>query len=255
MSFVRKEIANREVVRKGLEAKGERPGPDGDAPRDFLDLAMDAEQDQEKGMTKYNVFMMGLSNIVAGSDTTAVSLSSVLWHLTTNPSVLAELRQELDMAITEGRMSRDRITLKESQDLPFLQACIKEALRMCAATGLPLWRVVPEGGIEMLGQYFPAGTEVGINSWVAHYDEDIWGPDAKQYRPQRWIEAQEDKERLREMESHYLPVSLGVNTMCGKNANDLCSLAWDRGLVSGDISRFWRSARLYRWWCQTLISI
>lgn len=207
MSFVRSEVSKREIVRDLAKAEGKRPGPDGEAPRDFLDLALDAEEDPEKGMTKYNVFMMGLSNIIAGSDTTAVSLSSVMWHLATNPSVLSQLRQELDASIAEGKMTREKIMFKESQELPFLQACIKEALRMCAATGLPLWRVVPQGGVEMLGHYFPAGTEVGINIWVAHYDEDIWGRDVKEYKPQRWIEAQADAGRLREMENAFMPVS------------------------------------------------
>jgi len=46
--------------------------------------------------------------------------------------------------------------------MPFLQACIKEGLRMHPATGLPLMRVVPEEGSTILGAYFPAGVRVSF---------------------------------------------------------------------------------------------
>ncbi|EME50407.1 hypothetical protein DOTSEDRAFT_77415 [Dothistroma septosporum NZE10] len=220
-SFISKRVTERESHRESAKLQGKRPGPDTNAPRDFLDLAMDAEQDPEKQMTRKHVFMMLSANVVAGSDTTAISLSSIVWHLTSNPPVLAKLRQELDNAIAEGTMTKERISFKQSQDLPYLQACIKEALRLCAATGLPLWRVVQKGGAEILGQHFPEGTEVGINSWVAHYDEDIWGRDAKQYRPERWIEAQGDAERLRVMENFYMPFGLGSRTCIGRHISFL----------------------------------
>lgn len=164
MNFVRKQIAEREAQR----AKAEKTGAhihNLDAPRDFTDLAMDAEKDPEKGMTKHNVFMMGTSNVIAGSDTTAVSLSSILYHLLKTPRTMSLLRAELDQAVEDGRVTPDRIAFKESQKLPYLQACIKEALRLCSATGLPLFRVVPPGGVEISGMFFPEGTEVGVHIW------------------------------------------------------------------------------------------
>ena len=41
--------------------------------------------------------------------------------------------------------------------MPYLQACIKEGLRMHPATGLPLARVVPAGGATIAGTFFPEG--------------------------------------------------------------------------------------------------
>lgn len=41
--------------------------------------------------------------------------------------------------------------------MPYLQACIKESLRLHPATGLPLARVVPEGGATISETFFPAG--------------------------------------------------------------------------------------------------
>ncbi len=93
--------------------------------------------------------------------------------------------------------------------MPYLQAVMKEALRMHAATGLPLWRVVPPGGVVLCDHFFPEGTTIGLNSWCAHYNEEVFGPDAKEFRPERWIEAEKDGgERLKSMEAYYMPVSV-----------------------------------------------
>jgi cytochrome P450 len=207
-STVRKELDQRVAQRSSEEKDGGR-AHDLDAPRDFLDLALDAEKDPEKGMTMRHVYAMLLSNVVAGSDTTAVSLSSVIFYVARDRRVLARLREELDQAVQDGRATADRIAFKETQDMPYFQACIKEGLRLTAATGLPLWRVVPAGGVEMLGHFFPEGTEVGINTWLAHYNEEVWGKDAAEFKPERWLNADADKLKL--MDNNYMPVSIAMD--------------------------------------------
>ena len=208
MKVVREAVDQRKIERSELSIDEKKKAIDTDGPRDFLNLMMDAQEDPKKGVTSYHTLMMCLSNIIAGSDTTAVSLSSVMYHLTKEPRAMAALRSELDQAVQDGRMSPDRVPFKEALNLPYLQACIKEGLRLHPATGLPLWREVPKGGVQMMGQYFPEGTEVGLNTWVAHYDQDIWGSDANQFRPERWIEALENnQEELKAMDNHFLPVS------------------------------------------------
>lgn len=113
--------------------------------------------------------MIGLSNIIAGSDTTAISLSAILYYLLKYPNTMIKLREEIQKHEEEGRCSNPVITFKESQDMPYLQAVMKEAMRLHGAVGLPLWRVVPEGGTEIAGKYFPAGTVVGLNPWVVSH--------------------------------------------------------------------------------------
>lgn len=70
-----------------------------------------------------------------------------------------QLRDEIDQAIKE-RGSDKMLSYQDTQKLPYLQACIKEGLRMHPATGLPLVRVVPEGGARIAGRYFPAKVRV-----------------------------------------------------------------------------------------------
>jgi cytochrome P450 len=96
------------------------------------------------------------SNIGAGSDTTAVTLSSALYYLYMNPEKLEKLRHEIDQKAKQGTIS-DPLTFQEAQDMPYLQAVIKETLRIHPAVGTILPRVVPQGGMELSGIYFPEG--------------------------------------------------------------------------------------------------
>lgn len=101
-----------------------------------------------------------------------------------------------------------RTTFKDSQEMPYLQAVLKEALRLHPATGLPLWRVVPEGGVQIGDHWLPPGSNVGVNTWVAHYDKNVFGEDAATFRPERWLDAKEESpERLKVLDANYMPVS------------------------------------------------
>jgi hypothetical protein len=225
----------------------------------FLEkMTLARDKDPEK-VTDYHVFMMGLSNIIAGSDTTAISLSAILYHLLHNPPVLANLRAEIDEFTRQGRCS-ERVTFKESQDMPYFQAVMKEALRMHSATGLPFWRVVPPGGAELSGHFFPEGAVVGVNAWVYHYDEAVF-PDAKRFRPERWIEAEEDPARLKVMNEIYMPVRLiqhsplpGFFVPCG-SANGDCSSASVQERVLESISPSWKCRSLFLVFFASLISL
>lgn len=148
-----------------------------------------------------------------GSDTTAISLSAVIYNLLHHPECLAKLRAEIDSFTEQGRIS-DPITFKEAQDLPYLQAVIKEALRIHPATGQIMARIVPPGGAHLAGRYFPAGTCVGANSWTIHYKTDIFGADADQFRPERWLAP---KEEVSTMNEFFFAFGAGSRTCIGKN--------------------------------------
>lgn len=106
--------------------------------------------------SKYHVLAGCTSNMVAGSDTTAIGLSAILYYLLKSPTSLQKLKDEIDSFTRQGNLSASP-SFKESQQMPYLKAVIKEALRMHPATGLPLERVVPEGGVKICGQFFPKG--------------------------------------------------------------------------------------------------
>ena len=132
---------------------------DSTGPVDFITNFLQMQQENPEKMKIKDIMNASLANIGAGSDTTGVSLTAALYHLSQNPEALAKLRSELHQARLSGSLSHPA-TFKETQRLPYLQAVIKEALRVHPAAGLPLSRVVPAGGCEIAGRYFPAGVRV-----------------------------------------------------------------------------------------------
>jgi cytochrome P450 len=135
------------------------------------------------------------SNIQAGSDTTAILLCGILYYLLKKPSTLARLREEIDTAVNEGRLSK-WVTWKESQELVYLDACIKEASRIHPPIGFPLERIVPDPGITINGYYIPNGTRVSMNPWSVHRDKDIFGEDSDEWRPERWLCEEKKKKAM-----------------------------------------------------------
>lgn len=136
---------------------------------------------------------------MAGSDTTATAVRSTLLCLLGNPAALAALRRELDAGVAAGRVSAP-VTDAEARRLPYLQAVIREGIRLFPpATGL-LAKQVPAGGDVLLGYRVPAGVQVGHNICALARSSALFSPDAEAFRPERWLEADAaDAARFRDM--------------------------------------------------------
>ena len=88
---------------------------------------------------------------------------------------------------------------------------MKEAMRLHPGVGFPLERFVPEGGATICGEYLPAGTNVSMSAPVIHTNTDVWGKDADEFRPERWIDA--DADSLKTMDRNFLAVSATLLTL------------------------------------------
>lgn len=132
-----------------------------------------------------------LTQITAGSDSTASSLRLTLHFICTAPPVLARLLNEMNTAIEAGKISRPVIKDSEARELPYLQACIKEGLRMYPpVTGL-MAKLVPEGGVTIdvdgVQKFVPGGVQIAWNTWGIMRRPEIFGPDVEIFRPERWL--------------------------------------------------------------------
>ena len=145
-----------------------------------------------------------LEQILAGSDTTAGAIRGALLHIMTNPRVYARLRREIDDAVRDGAApaaGAGLISAAQARQLPYLQAIIREALRVWPPVVNPFPRIVPPGGdtVEIDGKtvFLPAGTEIIYCAYAMHRSKDTYGEDAKAFRPERWFEP--DAARLANM--------------------------------------------------------
>ena len=82
---------------------------------------------------------------------------------------------------------------------------MKEAMRLHPGVGFPLERIVPQGGATICGRYLPEGTNVSMAAPVIHHNKMVFGDDADDFRPERWLDA--DESQLKLMERCNLTVS------------------------------------------------
>ncbi len=100
---------------------------------------------------------MCLTNYGAGVETIAVTVGSLINNVVTHPGCQERVHQELDAAINNGELSNPPKLREMKDNLPYLSACLYESQRLHSVIGMPLQRVVPEGGCELEGKYLPGG--------------------------------------------------------------------------------------------------
>ncbi|KAI1424063.1 cytochrome P450 [Xylaria sp. FL1777] len=221
-------ITDTAKLQGGVGVSGIGVGGGGAMSPDLLSKFLAARDSRPEFMNDKLVLAMAVSMAFAGSETTAISLSAVFYNLLRNPAILGRLRAELDGAARAGAFADYElgiVTWAESQRLPYLDACIKEAFRMYPAAGLPLERIVPEPGVDIAGHYVRGGTIVGCSAWLIHRRPEIFGDDADVYRPERWLvdeslpepQREERERRVREMNGHMFQFGMGARTCIGKN--------------------------------------
>lgn len=120
------------------------------------------------------------SYIVAGSDTTANTLTYLTWSICRNPDIRSKLVQEL-------RTLPPDFEDAQLHDLPYLNNVINESLRLYSAAPNGLPRVVPPGGAELAGYRFDADTVVSAQAYSMHRDPVVF-PNPDSFLPERWAE-------------------------------------------------------------------
>lgn len=201
------------------------PGASTPGRGDLLSMFLKAQSQRPEFMTDQRVLTMAVSMAFAGSETTAISLAAVFYYLAQNPSCYKKLQTELDEAVQAGKIGQGEtglVTWAESQTLPYLDAVIKESMRVHPAAGLPLERITPPNGIEICGKHIPGGTIVGCSAWVIHKHEPTFVPATNpsaypidSFVPERWLDA--SQEQRKEMEGTMFQFGAGSRTCIGKN--------------------------------------
>lgn len=148
----------------------------------------------------------------AGSVTTAIALTNVLYQLLLHPQAMKQLREEIDSVLEPEEKIAPYDKVKH---LPYLRACLDESLRLFPPTPHGLPRKTPPEGLTVMGQYIPGNTTVSISALVAHRDETVY-PEADRFIPERFL-----GEKGKQLQSSFIAFSAGARGCIGRNISYL----------------------------------
>ncbi|RZC78333.1 hypothetical protein C5167_002531 [Papaver somniferum] len=177
---------HRHQKRQTVQSSSGAGGSNHDDPKDFMYVMMSVldgdNDDLFFGYSRDTVIKKTCQQmIIAASDTTSITLTWALALLITNPAVLKKAQDELDMKVGKDR----NVELLDSNDLVYLQAIVKETLRMYPAAPLD---VTHEAIIDCnIGGYeVRAGTRLLVNLWKLHRDPRVWS-NSSEFKPERFL--------------------------------------------------------------------
>ncbi|KAL4907067.1 hypothetical protein BDW74DRAFT_190058 [Aspergillus multicolor] len=181
------------------------------------------------------------STIGAAADTVSAALQSFVYHMLRKPQYLEKLRAEIAAERAQGRCNDPVVAFAHAQNMEYLQACIKEALRIFAPVPFGLARVAPKGGLKIGDRYFPEGTKLSVNPWVIHHSEELFGADAKEYNPDRWL-----GDQAKAIDKYFMPFGQGYNSCPGRHlatielSKIIATLVRDYDIRQQDPNQTWK---------------
>ncbi|RHZ55722.1 hypothetical protein CDV55_103060 [Aspergillus turcosus] len=132
--------------------------------------------------------------LLAGADTTGTVFQALVHFLLTHPGAYRRMMEEIDAATAQGLISAVPQYDEIIEHLPYYVACVRETLRLNPPAPNIFPRYVSEPGMDLYGKFAPAGTEISGNPWIMQRDKQIYGAEAEDFKPERWLDA--EKARL-----------------------------------------------------------
>ncbi|KAI1471816.1 cytochrome P450 [Daldinia caldariorum] len=193
-------------------------------------LAMEGKRDDlfegiAKKRDEWNIsFEMLTANafilVIAGSETTATTLSGATSLLLSHPDILEKLQRE----VRSSFKSADEITITSVNKLHYMLAVLNEALRLYPPVMAGLVRTVPRGGEQIAGRYVPEGTLVEVQQWSINHSKDNWN-DPWAFQPERFLATPEaaakDGDKLESLQ----PFSAGPRNCIGRKYDRIASFS------------------------------
>ncbi|KAL2483128.1 Cytochrome [Forsythia ovata] len=180
---------------------------EGEVVKDLLDILLDisANGSSEMSLTRENIKAFILDIFAAGTDTSAITTEWALAELINHPNILHKAQKEIDSVVGKNRLTEE----SDIPNLPYLQAIVKETLRL-HPTGPLIVRESTED-CTIGGYHIPAKTRLFVNVWAIGRDPKHW-ENPLQFQPERFlnedgnVKAQLD---VRGQHYHLLPFGSG----------------------------------------------
>lgn len=148
--------------------------------KDFLDVVLEHQAGTEE-LTDHNVVIFILELFIAGSETSSNTMEWAMAELLRSPDTRRKAKEELDRVVGPSR----EVEESDMEQLPYLQAVIKETLRLHP----PGPFLIPRNSMadsNFMGYFIPKDTQVLVNAWAIGRDPDAW-VDPLVFKPERFL--------------------------------------------------------------------
>ncbi|PBP19145.1 putative cytochrome p450 monooxygenase protein [Diplocarpon rosae] len=188
---------------KGMRAEKAQEDEKSSAP--VYELLVESMKRGDSGEAENSVISAEIAGqVLAATETTSSALAFIFYYLARDPSLVEAIYEELQTV--EG--------LKDLEGLKMLNACITEGLRYRPPVALTGSRVVPRGGLDVLGYFLPAGTVVTTQSLSLSRQRPDLFPNYDEFDPTRWLN---DDDQNSERRRCLAPFGIGARRCPGAN--------------------------------------
>eukprot|EP01018_Ginkgo_biloba_P020070 Gb_24509 [translate_table: standard] len=158
-----------------------RANPVGDkVDSDFVDVLLSLQGNDK--LNDSDMVAVLWEMIFRGTDTVAILMEWILARLILHPNIQAKVHEELDSVVGNSR----QLTESDIPKLPYLQAVVKEVLRIHPPGPLLSWARLSIHDVHVGGHWVPAGTTAMVNMWSITHDPNIW-TDPLSLNPDRFL--------------------------------------------------------------------
>lgn len=189
-SYKRRDIAHNEIQGQYLEVIKKRRATDqkGEYNRDLIDAIMNtAVYKDGVAMTDEEIANLCIGILMGGQHTSATTSAWILMHLAQKPEYQEKLYEEQVRVLGDNELSFDDL-----QDMPLLNAVIKETLRLHNPLHSIFRKVMRPLHVPGTKYTVPAGHYVMVSPGHTHTNE-LWFKDAAEFYPERWLDEEEVK--------------------------------------------------------------
>ncbi|KAM7212939.1 Cytochrome P450 [Rhypophila decipiens] len=185
-------VAVRNSKKKGVENKGGMETL-------FRNILAEAEKEQEKEggerdgvkeLTDDAINSEAAGFLLAGSDTTSISITYALWAILKREDLRRKLEDEVEQQLGDNFTDKD-----VEENCPLLNRTIEESMRLYNPAGGPLIRRTPAEGVSWNGYFIPGATEVYVMPYTLARNEEVF-PDPDRFDETRFLDPTDAQRRL-----------------------------------------------------------
>ncbi|KAI9491661.1 cytochrome P450 [Zychaea mexicana] len=189
--------------------------------KDLLSRFMNTRDETGEALNEKSLRDVILNFIVAGRDTTAVALSWTFYNLMLHPRIENKLLEEITSHVTD-EIENDPAALYETiKGMSYAHAVLYEVLRLHPSVPSNIKYALKDDVLPD-GTHIRAGDYIGWSPYAQGRSIKVWGPDAKEFKPERWLTP--EGEVRRESQGKWPAFHAGPRICLGQNLATLESL-------------------------------